>query len=125
MFEPTDEYAEVPEGVLKLQYSSMVDIDRMIKMWWNSLDTLKQLAIHVNKISDFLVEQKFVINRHEGVTLIRAVKNPVQNMVNFPHFERIFAKAIFKGALRNVASGMSKGDYADDILPVPLRLKIA
>ena len=103
----------------------MVDIDRMIKMWWNSLDNLKQLALHINKISDFLVEKNFVVNRHEGIALVKSVKSPVQNMVNFPHFERIFAKAIFKGALRNVASGMSKGDYSDDLLPLPLRLKIA
>jgi hypothetical protein len=46
-------------------------------------------------------------------------------MVTYDHFERVFAKAIFKGALVNIAWGMSKGEFSDDLLPVPLRLKIA
>ena len=89
------------------------------------MDTLKQVVLHLNKISDFLVDKKFVINRHEGINLIKSVKTPTQNMVNFTHFERIFAKSIFKGALTNIAWGMSKGEFSDELLPVPLRLKIA
>jgi hypothetical protein len=111
---------------LALKYCSMNDVDRMLKFWWKKLDSHKSLLLPVNTIADFLVAKKFVLNRLEARNIVMQAKKLInKNSVNYDHFERIFAKAIFKGALINITWGMSKGDYSDEILPLPLRLKIA
>jgi hypothetical protein len=61
-------------------------------------------------VADFLVEKRVSINRLEARKLIASVKRLIEGkFVTYDHFERVFAKPIFKGALMNIAWGLSKG----------------
>ena len=103
----------------------MADIGRLIKKWWADLDVTKSYRVHINKVADFLTEKKLSGNRHEGRRLLDNVQKAIMDKyIDFDHFERLFAKAIFKGALVNIMHwGMSQEEFADTSMP--LRLKIA
>ena len=94
----------------------MADIGRLIKKWWAELDVTKSYRVHINKVADFLHALNLCGNRHEGRRMLEHVQKAIMDKyIDFEHFERLFAKAIFKGALVNIMHwGMSQEEFAED-----------
>lgn len=115
---------QIPNAVsMELRYNSMYDITRMIKGWWSSIDSEFKGLIKVGEVAEFLVEKKFVSKKHEGKRLISSFAALIEGkFVTSAHFQRIFVKSIFKGALLNIAYGLSRGDLCDDSLSLKVKI---
>lgn len=108
---------------IELKYNSMFDISRMIKGWWHIIDPEYKGLIKVGEVSEFLVVKKFVSKKHEGKRLISSFASLVDGkFVTSDHFLRIFIKSVFKGALYNIAYGLSHGEFLDDNLSLKVKI---
>ena len=118
------DYNEHYETKMKLKYCSMYDSSRLLKLWWSELDSAGEKLVSIKKLSKFLNEKKFFSNIHEAKDYIFEIKKPLgETLISKDHFDRLFAKAILKGALKNIAYGLTTGEFAGD--EQPLRMKIA
>lgn len=109
---------------LDLKFCSMVEAAKIIEEWWCRLKKDSENLVNINAVTHFLTDKKFTSNVHEARAYILAIKNPKKrNRISKEHFERLFAKAVFKGALKNIAYGLSTGEFAND--GTPLRMKLA
>mmetsp|Transcript_26306 Transcript_26306/g.47141 ORF Transcript_26306/g.47141 Transcript_26306/m.47141 type:complete len:538 (-) Transcript_26306:416-2029(-) len=108
---------------IELKYNSMFDITRMIRGWWQSLDPEFKSLIKVGEVAEFLVNKKFVSKKHEGKRLITSFATLIDGKyVTNDHFNRIFVKSIFKGALFNIAYGLSHGEFLDANLSLKVKI---
>jgi hypothetical protein len=118
------DYNEHYDTKMRLKYCSMYDSSRLLKLWWSELDSAGEKLVSIKKLSKFLTEKKFFSNIHEARDYIFEIKRPLgESLITRDHFDRLFAKAVLKGALKNIAYGLSTGEFAGDELP--LRMKIA
>jgi hypothetical protein len=108
---------------IELKYNSMFDITRMIKAWWLKLDPEYKGLIKVGKVSEFLVDHKFASKKHEGRRLVCGFAALVDGKyVTRDHFHRIFIKSVFKGALVNIAHGLSHGEFLEENLSLKVKI---
>jgi hypothetical protein len=78
----------------------------------------------VRKLAQFLADKAVVGNKHEGKRLLISSGLLVEGVyIRFPHFVNIFAPAMLKSCLLNVARGLSSGIFQQS--DSPLRLKMA
>jgi len=118
------DYNEHYDTKMRLKYCSMYDSSKLLKFWWSELDSAGEKLVSIKKLSKFLTEKKFFSNIHEARDFILEIKRPLGEIfITKDHFDRLFAKAVLKGALKNIAYGLSTGEFAGD--EQPLRMKIA
>jgi len=109
---------------LDLKFCSMVEAAKIIEEWWCKLKKDSEDLVNINAVTNFLTDKKFTSNVHEARSYILAIKSPKKrNKISKEHFERLFAKAVFKGALKNIAYGLNTGEFSND--GTPLRMKLA
>jgi hypothetical protein len=109
---------------LNLKFCSMVEAAKIIEEWWSRLKKDSENLVNINAVTSFLTDRKFTNNVHEARSYILAIKNPKKgNKISKEHFERLFAKAVFKGALKNIAYVLNTGEFSND--GTPLRMKLA
>jgi hypothetical protein len=118
------DYNEHYDTKMKLKYCSMYDSSRLLKLWWSELDSAGEKLVSIKKLSKYLTDKNFFSNIHEARNYILEIKKPIgESLITRDHFDRLFAKAILKGALKNIAYGLNTGEFAGD--EQPLRMKIA
>lgn len=118
------DYDEHFNARMQLKYCSMFDSSRLLKDWWNEIENTGEKLVSLKKLSKFLTDKGFFGNIHEARDYVINIKKPIgDKLVPKDHFDRLFAKAILKGALKNIAYGLNSGEFAGDELP--LRIKIA
>jgi hypothetical protein len=105
-------------------FAPMAKVMDMVKMWWNELDSAHIGIVRIGVAGQYVTAKRFTPNIHEAIALLTS-QGPVYEgkYVTENDFEKIFLKPVFKGALANIAHGLSSGEFSD--LTVPLGLKIA
>jgi hypothetical protein len=105
-------------------FAPMAKVMDMVKMWWKELDAGHMGIVRIGAAGQYITSKRFAPNIHEAIALLTS-QGPVYEgkYVTERDFERIFLKPVFKGALANIAHGLSSGEFSD--LTVPLGLKIA
>lgn len=109
---------------LQWTYPSFTQFYSLVKNWWKEVNLQDIEVVHVRKLAQFLADKAVVGNKHEGKRLIAFSGTLIDGIyVRFAHFVNVFAPAILKSCLLNVAKGLSSGIFTK--CDSPLRLKMA
>lgn len=109
---------------LQWMYPSFTQFYSLVKDWWREVNMQDIEVVHIRKLAQFLADKAVVGNKHEGKRLVVSSGTLFDGVyVRFAHFVNVFAPAILKSCLMNVARGMSSGIFTK--CDSPLRLKMA
>jgi hypothetical protein len=116
--------ASKSEARVQWAYPSFTQFYALVRNWWKEVNVQDIEVVHVRKLAQFLADKAVVGNKHEGKRLLISSGLLVEGVyIRFPHFVNIFAPAMLKSCLLNVARGLSSGIFQQS--DSPLRLKMA
>ena len=95
----------------------------LLQKWWSEVTFQSSEFVHIRKLSEFLASKAIVGNKHEGKRLILSSGLLTdEKYVRFPHFVNIFAPAMLKSSLLNVAKGMNSESFRKCASPLGVKM---
>ncbi|OMJ74049.1 hypothetical protein SteCoe_27101 [Stentor coeruleus] len=75
-----------------------LDVEKLLKVWWQEADTYGRNQLHLNEISEFLLRKGIVADQTEGRKLLSKIFKDLV-YIDYNHFLLIFSKPLIKYSL--------------------------
>lgn len=98
ILEDVEKILKADSGESNKRDVTALDVEKLLKVWWQEADTYGRNQLHLNEISEFLLRKGIVADQTEGRKILNKIFKDLA-YIDYNHFLLVFSKPIIKYSL--------------------------